>query len=160
MRGPWRQAPAIIAQSLDPDVWSYLEGGGRVLYVVGPGAVGADLAGLRFFALPAAESWRMAAGAAWARPSRLAPAPVAPDLGWEVESIFPHLVIDRESIQPQDEVLAGWLEGWIANIGALALSRRVGAGRLIATTFRFEDPYGLDPVATLLLNRLLALLAE
>jgi len=56
-------------------------------------------------------------------------------------------------------VLAGWLEGWLANAGALALLRSEGEGWLLATTFRFEDVYGVDPAATLLLNRLVELLA-
>ena len=33
-------------------------------------------------------------------------------------------------------------------------------GRLLVTTFRFEETYGLDPVATLLLNRLAEIALE
>jgi hypothetical protein len=68
-------------------------------------------------------------------------------------------VIDAACFRPDDEVLAGWLEGWLANVGAQAHLRSEGQGRLLATTFRFEDAYGVDPVATLLLNRLVELLA-
>ena len=59
-----------------------------------------------------------------------------------------------------DETLVGWIEGWLANPGAFALRRAEGRGQLVATTFRFEDAYGVDPVATLLLNRLIGLLLE
>jgi hypothetical protein len=38
------------------------------------------------------------------------------------------------------------------------VSRQIGGGRLLATTFRFDDSYGLEPVATLLLNQLVQLL--
>jgi hypothetical protein len=155
-RGPWRQAPAVVATQLDEPLLAYLAGGGRVLYLAGATTAGAELAGLRFFRLPPGESWRMAAGAAWARTGRLAP--LTAEVGWEAEAIFPHQVVDAGSLAPGDEVLAGWLEGWLANPGALALVRAVGAGRLVATTFRFEDAYGVDPAATLLLNRLIRIL--
>jgi hypothetical protein len=158
MRGPWRDAPAVVASQLDPALWAYVVGGGRVLYLAGGTGGGADLAGLRLFPLPPGESWRMAAGAAWARPDRLPP--LTAEVGWEAEAVFPHQVVDASSLGPDDEVLAGWLEGWLANAGALALARPVGRGRLVATTFRFDDAYGLDPAATLLLNRLIGLLLD
>jgi hypothetical protein len=61
-------------------------------------------------------------------------------------------------VQADDEQLAGWFEGWLANAGVFALRRRLGRGHLLATTFRFADTYGLEPVATLLLNRLVEIL--
>lgn len=155
-RGAWREAPVVVATTLDEPVWSYLRGGGRVLYLAGTPP---ECSGLRTFPLPAGESWRMAAGAAWADVARLAPAPLDQGLGHESAGFFPHQVIDAACFRPGDEVLAGWLEGWLANAGALALLRSEGEGWLLATTFRFEDVYGLDPAATLLLNRLVELLA-
>jgi hypothetical protein len=159
-RGFSADLPLAITSRLDPPLWAYLETGGRVLYLASRSAEGAELAGLRFFQLPAGESWRMASGAAWARADRLAPPPVSPELGWEVSDIFPYQAIDAESLRPGDEQLAGWFEGWLANAGAFAVLRTVGTGRLLATTFRFEAAYGLDPVATLLLNRLVELVLE
>lgn len=162
-RVPWREAPVVLTTTLDEPVWSHLRAGGRVLYLAGPFGPSAgpptESSGLRLFPLPPGESWRMAAGAAWADPARLAPAPLYCELGYESAAFFPHQVIDAASFRPGDEVLAGWLEGWLANTGALALLRAEGQGRLLATTFRFEDAYGLDPVATLLFNRLVAILA-
>ncbi|HEY3111906.1 MAG TPA: hypothetical protein VGL23_24340, partial [Chloroflexota bacterium] len=158
MRGPWRDAPAVVAAQLDRALLAYAEAGGRVLYLAGGTGGGAELAGLSLFPLPPGESWRMAAGAAWARPDRLPP--LTAELGWEAEAIFPQRVIDAASLGPDDEVLAGWLEGWLANAGALALARPLGRGRLLATTFRFDDAYGVEPAATLLLNRLIRLLLD
>ena len=159
-RGFDRDVPLAIATRLDEMLWEYVEAGGRLLYLAGGSSEGADLAGLRFTGLSPAESWRMASGSAWARADRLAPAPVSRELGWEVADLFPVRVIEADCIRPGDEQLAGWFEGWLANAGSLALLRTVGAGRLLVTTFRFEDHYGLDPVATLLLYRLVHLLLE
>src|SRR5262249_11793004 len=145
------------ATVLDDAVRAYLQGGGRVLYLVGAPP---EWSGLRTFSLPPGESWRMAGGAAWVDVARLAPAPLDKALGHESAAFFPHQVIDAASFRDGDEVLAGWLEGWLAAAGALALVRQEGKGRLLATTFRFEDTYGADPVATLLFNRLVGILAE
>ncbi len=152
--------PLAIVVRLDEMTMSYLQDGGRVLYLAGDAGEGGALAGLRFTTLSAAESWRMAAGAAWARVERLAPAPLRRSLGWEAASIFPTLAIEAGCVHAGDEQLAGWFEGWLANAGVFALRRRVGRGQLLATTFRFADAYGLDPVATLLLNRLVEILRE
>ncbi|MCC6174877.1 MAG: hypothetical protein IT305_06205 [Chloroflexi bacterium] len=152
--------PLAITSRLDEALLEYVEAGGRVLYLAGTSSEGADLAGLRFDPLSPGESWRMAAGSAWARTDLLAPAPVLTDLGWEVADIFPSQTIDAGSVRPADTQLCGWFEGWLANAGSLALLRTLGRGRLLAATFRFEDRYGLDPVATLLLNRLASLLLE
>jgi hypothetical protein len=148
-RRPWREAPVVVATSLDGAVGEHLRGGGRVLHLCAGSA--------ESFPLPPGESWRMAAGAAWADVARLAPAPLYRELGYESQGIFPHHVL---LTRPGDDVLAGWLEGWLANTGAFALRRDEGAGRLLATSFRLEDGYGVDPVATLLLNRLVAILLE
>jgi hypothetical protein len=159
-RGFAREVPLTVVHRLDATTWEHLESGGRVLYLASGDSEGADLAGLQFKALSPGESWRMASGAAWARADLLAPAPILPELGWEVAEIFPAQTIDAASFRPGDVHLAGWFEGWLANTGSLALLRDVGRGRLLATTFRIEDRYGLDPVATLLLNRFLALLTD
>jgi hypothetical protein len=159
-RGFTPDLPIAIANRLDEQVWEYAVTGGRVLYLASTSSEGAALAGLRFNALRPAESWRMAAGAAWARADRLAPAPILAELGWEVAEIFPLQAIDAGVLRPGDEQLAGWFEGWLANPGVFMLARSVGRGRLLATTFRFEETYGLDPVPTTLLNRLVGILLE
>ena len=53
------------------------------------------------------------------------------------------------------DVLAGITYGWLNSNEALAAQARAGAGRLLITTFRFDD-YGRDPYATHLLDALIA----
>jgi hypothetical protein len=69
-------------------------------------------------------------------------------------------VILASSLQAGDVQLAGWFEGWAAYAGAFALGREIGAGRIVASTFRLGAAFGIDPVATALLHRPLDLLAE
>ncbi len=155
-----RQPAVVVTTTLTQQHWSILNDGSRLLYLPMNSGAGADLAGLRFNALPIGGSWSMASGVGWARVDRLAPAPCRPDLGWEVAPIFPWQAIDAASLQQGDEQLAGWFESWLANAGAFIALRTVGKGRLLVSTFRFEEAYGLDPVATLLFNRLVTLLRE
>jgi hypothetical protein len=150
-----QDVPCAITTSLDPSIVEYARRGGRVLFLAGEAAEGADLIDLRTLPLAPAESWRMASGIAWADATALAPAPIRPDLGWEAMGLFPRHLFDAASLNPADRQLAGWFEGWLANAGAFAIERQVGRGRVLATTFRFEEQYGLEPVATLLLHRLI-----
>lgn len=159
-RGFSAEVGLAIANRLDRQLWDYVQAGGRVLYLAGLSGDGAELAGLRFYGLPLGQSWRMASGAAWARADRLRPAPIQPELGWEVTDVFPHQAVAASALQPGDELLAGWFEGWLANGGSFAFRREVGAGQILVSTFRFDEAYGLDPVATLLLNRLVTILQE
>jgi hypothetical protein len=151
-------APLIIADRLDEQIWAALQSGTHVLYLASDGAEGGEIAGLQARTLSPGESWRMSAGVAWALADRLPPVPISAELGWETSNIFPVQVLKAASLAPGDEQLAGWFEGWLANPGAMIVLREVGRGRLLVSTFRFEHSYGRDPVATLLLNRLVRLL--
>jgi hypothetical protein len=50
--------------------------------------------------------------------------------------------------------LSGIFYGWINNNAALAVQMRAGTGKLLATTFRFDE-YGRDPYATHLLDAMI-----
>ncbi len=149
-----------ITSSYDEQTDEFVRQGGRALWLAESGGLAPNGLGLQFRGLPAGESWRMAGGSAWARSERLAPCPVLPDLGWEVADFFPTVAVDGACLRQEDEQIAGWFEGWLANPGVFALRRRHGQGQVLITTFRLADAYGRDPVATLLLNRLVAILRE
>lgn len=68
--------------------------------------------------------------------------------------IFPRHLFDAVTLGPADRQPAGWFEDWPANAGAFVVERPVGQGRVLAATFQFPRQYGLELVATLLLNRL------
>ncbi len=149
-----------ITSSYDDRTHALVRDGGRVLWLAEEGGLAPNGLELRFRGLPPGESWRMAGGSAWARADRLAPCPVLPDLGWEAANVFPSVAVDATCLREDDEQLAGWFEGWLANAGVFALSRRIGRGRVLVSTFRLADSYARDPVATLLLNRLVEILRE
>jgi hypothetical protein len=156
----WDPAATLaIVDRLDDSVLEFARGGGQVLYLAEEVLETPDPLGLRFFGLAADESWEMHTGFAWAADATLAPAPIRPDLGWECASFFPGRTIAADSLLSGDVQLAGWFEGWGAFAGAFAVGREIGAGRVLATTFRLERTFGVDLVATVLLDRFVDLLA-
>lgn len=80
-------------------------------------------------------------------------------LGFESEHVAPEYVIQGLAPERFEDVLSGITYGWLNNNCALALQLRVGPGRLIVTTFRF-DQYARDPFCTELLNSFLRYLSS
>jgi hypothetical protein len=92
----------------------------------------------------------------WVRdraPSPFASLAFSKVLGFESEHVVPKFIVQGVRGADYDDVLAGIFYGWLNNNAALAVQARVGQGRLVVTTFRFDE-YGRDPYATQLLDAL------
>jgi hypothetical protein len=147
-----------LSSLLDETVKAKLAQGGSVLLLVGgrealpPGGplqiaprAGSDLAGdwVNNF------NWVLSSSPLW---KPLSPAIDSSILGWEAAAVMPEYVID--GLQDPQDVLAGVFYGWLnVNRGYLADAHQ-GPGRMLVTTFRFQD-YGHDPFATMLLHQML-----
>ena len=152
--------PALmVTSSMDEEAHRFLRAGGRVLLLadskdavpanaplkVTPRA-GSDLDG----------NW--ISNFNWVRtdaPSPFARVAFTKILGFESERVVPRFVIEGVKGENYDDVLSGITYGWLNSNEALAVQARVGNGRVLATTFRFDD-YGQDPYATQLLDSLIA----
>ena len=149
----------LIASSLDGGVESHLRAGGRVLLLADSKE-----------ALPAGSSLKVTPRAGsdldgnwisnfnWVRtdaPSPFGSVAFTKILGFESERVVPRFVIEGVKGENYDDVLSGITYGWLNSNEALAVQARAGRGRLLATTFRFDD-YGRDPYATRLLDALVA----
>jgi hypothetical protein len=143
-----------LASRIDDDLEDLLQRGGRVLLLIDsedafpPGAnvnaksrAGTELDG-RWFS-----------NFNWIRSDRPPFRDVAFGriLGFESSSVVPRFVMQGVAPEDFDDVLAAATFGWIQKTSPLAIQMRVGEGRLLATTFRFDE-YGRDPYATNLLN--------
>ena len=78
-------------------------------------------------------------------------------LGWEASQTTPRYVITGKL--PSEDILSGIFYGWLNNNAALAVKANYGKGRILVTTFRF-DQYGSDPYATRLLHSLVSCLGD
>jgi hypothetical protein len=93
------------------------------------------------------------------RPLAFSRIPGGPLLDETFDRVLPmHVITGCNLLDFQARVHGGMVVGWIHKPAALAVERRYGKGRFVASTFRlFRDPPGIDPTATVLLDSLLAL---
>jgi len=78
-----------------------------------------------------------------------------PLLGFEGVATVPRFVIQGvPAAAYADDVPSGIFYGWLNHNGALAVQMKAGAGKMLATTYRFEE-YGRDPYATRLLDAMI-----
>ena len=85
--------------------------------------------------------------------------PGGPMLDLTFDRVVPRAVMtDLRPWEFDQRVAAGVVVGWIHRPAATILEKTFGSGRLVATTFRLtEDKPGLDPTATVLLDKLIEL---
>ena len=149
-----------ISSSLDDATTAKLNQGGHVLLLADSGA-----------ALPKANRWTIVPRAGsdlngdwvsnfnWALTSSPLWQPLTPViedsiLGWEAASVTPDFVISGLGEQDFAHVEAGVFYGWLNSNRAYLAELQQGSGRMLISTFRFEN-YGQDPFATMLLNQML-----
>ena len=156
---PLNRPTLIVASGLDAEVERQLRAGASVLLL----ADSKD-------ALPASFPLKVTPRAGsdldgnwisnfnWVRdraPSPFARVAFTKILGFESERAVPRFVIEGVRGADYGDVLSGITYGWLNSNEALAVQARAGRGRLLLTTFRFDD-YGRDPYATQLLDSLIA----
>lgn len=92
----------------------------------------------------------------WIRPDREPFSRVAFTriLGFESLCVAPEYVIEGIGPDMAEDVLSGITYGWLNRNCALAAQMRVGAGRILITTYRF-DKYRSDPYSTDLLDSMI-----
>jgi Glycosyl hydrolases family 2, TIM barrel domain/Glycosyl hydrolases family 2, sugar binding domain/Glycosyl hydrolases family 2 len=85
-----------------------------------------------------------------------------PLLDLSFDRVVPHHVMTGfRSWEFDGLVHAGVVVGWVHKPAALIAERKIGKGRLVATTFRLtEDPPGADPVAAALFDAIIAAAAQ
>jgi hypothetical protein len=148
-----------ISSSLDDATNQRLSHGGTVLLLAG--SRDAVPSGGSLSIVPRAGSelsgdwvnnfnWVLSSSPLW---KPLSPVIDSSILGWEAASVTPEFVI--AGLPDPQSVLAGVFYGWLNyNRGYLA-DLRQGPGRMLVTTFRFQN-YGHDPFATMLLHQVLS----
>jgi Glycosyl hydrolases family 2, sugar binding domain/Glycosyl hydrolases family 2 len=153
------RAPLLISSVVDEKVARHLRSGGRALILANTAS-----------ALPANAPFKITPRAGsdldgnwitnfnWVRdgaPSPFSRVAFTKILGFESERVVPRVVLQHVPAANYTDVLAGIFYGWLNENQALAVQMRVGAGRMLLTTFRFDE-YGRDPYATQLLDALIA----
>jgi hypothetical protein len=151
----------LVSTRHDEVVAAHLERGGQVLLLVT--AVDALPADGQIAIMPRSGTeldGRWFSNFNWIRTRRppFAEVDFGPILGFESAKVAPEYVLQGIRPEQYKDVLSGITYGWLNNNCALAVQARAGAGKLLVTTFRFEE-YGSDPYATHLLDSFIRYLA-
>lgn len=99
--------------------------------------------------LPERESWNLCAS--FISQTLFEGVDVVP--GWAFDGLYPHTY--TENVGTDDTVHVAYTEGWLANSGAISLTRSNGDNTLGICSLRLVDKYGEHPMATAVLDRLL-----
>jgi hypothetical protein len=151
------QHGAIVATRFDETLAAHLEDGGdAVLLVDSADAIPSGWTVQPKLRVGTELDGRWFSNYNWIRPQQPPFSEIAfrRILNFESREVAPRYILQGIAGQDFDEVLSGITYGWLNNNSALALQTRVGAGKLLITTYRFGK-YGKDPYATHLLNTLL-----
>jgi hypothetical protein len=155
---PLNRPTLVIARTLDDRVERHLRKGGRALILADTKEALPTSAALKVTPRAGSDldgNW--VTNFNWVRPDPPSPfnaVSFKTILGFESEHVVPRFVIQGIEGANYDDVLSGIFYGWLNNNAALAAQMKVGQGRLLLTTFRFEE-YGSDPYATHLLDSLI-----
>jgi hypothetical protein len=154
------EADAVIINQMTPELQTYVEKGGRVLFLAGDGpAKGAILPQLTLEARrgtgrdgdwASSFSWVKRGGAYAGLPGGLL-------IDHAFDRVIPDYVITglRDWEFPA-QVKAGMVVGWIHKPSALIAERQYGQGKVVVTTFRLTPENLLsDPTTTTLLDALI-----
>ncbi|AHG01687.1 beta-galactosidase (plasmid) [Halostagnicola larsenii XH-48] len=144
-------AVAIVSETNDA-VLEYAHDGGDVLLLADRDGTVADETVFEYHDLPEDESWNLVASLFYANDERLESI-LGPVPGWELDGQYPYMVA---AVGENDDVTLGYVEGWLANPSAAIATRRYGDGSVRVCTVRLVDAYGICPVATALVDELLA----
>ncbi|MEF8824824.1 MAG: sugar-binding domain-containing protein [Halapricum sp.] len=151
------RADVVITPRITEAIDSFAAGSGDVVQI--PESDGTMSAGgpFDFYQVPERESW-VGAASFFYQDSPLFAGISDRQLGWELEDMYPSAV--ATGLAADDDIHAGYVEGWLANWSSPLVTRPVGDGTVTALAFDVPGEYGDQPVATLLCYRLLEYLAE
>jgi hypothetical protein len=154
-----RSSDVMVASSWDA-VGKRIEGGGRAVVIATDddalpdgGAVSLD----RWDTDDDATGWFRSAGVGWLHPRLTDGLALGPRVDLAFLGITPQHRLRGYGPERRSDVLAGHYLGWIRDVTASIAAFRHGHGAGILCTFPLLDADGCDPVATALLDRLVAL---
>lgn len=153
------RASLAVTDRFTDEVDAFAAEGGAVVHVPGPDGHVGEGGPFAYHRVPERESWIEAASFLYQHSRLLADLCDSPRLGWAFEGLYPFTV--ATDLDPdEDEIHAGYVEGWLGNWGSPLVTRAYGRGSVTALTFRVRDRYADHPAATLIVDRLLSKLAS
>ena len=141
-----------VTTELTPELEAYAEAGGSVLFIPPAGGSTASAGPFEFRQLPRNNSWSSTASLFYHDSPLLDGLAAGRRLGWSFDGHYPYAVVT--DLHDDDQVHVGYLKGWFADDGSPLVTRPHGDGVITACTLRILDAPEDDPLATVLLRRL------
>lgn len=142
-----------LTDHITSDVEDYAAAGGTVVHIPGDDGRMRSDGPFTYHVLPESESWIGAASFFYQDSPLFDGLCAGHRLGWELEELYPYAV--ATDLDPDaDEIHAGYVEGWLANWGSPLVVRDHDRGKISALSLQIPLKYGVNPVATLVCNRL------
>jgi len=162
----------ILTNRLDQNVLQFVRQGGYAVFLAEEGEQLTHRDQFTFRHLPEGESWPRASSFNFVDVAWFEGVPLRPEMGWEVDELIPHYVLPftdykigggRRSIPlfgnpglaESGEVISGYFQGWIGQVGGSIVRKTYGLGSILVVTWRLLQSYGVHPIATQVLHKLL-----
>jgi hypothetical protein len=156
-------ADVAVVDTITDDVRSYLQKGGRVLWLDASSETSQTWLGKLAVAPRKGHSWQgdWASSMSWIRQDRMfKDIPTGGLVDFAFADLTPeHVIVGLKTRDFAADVHAGLFVGWVHHGVALVAERRLGAGRLLASTFRLRDRLHANPVAQIMLKDMIGHLA-
>ncbi|CAG7657010.1 glycoside hydrolase family 2 protein [Paenibacillus allorhizosphaerae] len=161
-----------VTDCLDKEIETFARQGGRVLFLAEKGDKLSASGPFTFRELPPGESWPRASSLNYVDPDFFRGIPLHREMGWEAGGLYPDYVLPfadykkvgvkrtvnmfgNPGIAEAGEVIAGYFQGWLGQNGGSIVRHPLGKGAVTVVTWKLLDLYGVDPIASLLLHRLI-----
>ena len=157
-------AEVMVVETLTDEVRWFIQQGGRVLWLAEHGDALQTYVGSLGIAQRRGRSWQgdWASSLSWLRTDRIfRDLPTGGLVDFAFADLTPESVI--VGMSPRDfasSVHAGLFVGWIHHAVALVAERSIDRGKLLISTFRLREHLGAHPVATIMLQDMIARLAD
>ena len=165
-----------VTDRLDKEILKFIHDGGKVVFLAEDGDHIDNKGQFTFRELPAGESWPRASSFNFVNTAKFSGVPLQPEMGWEVDRLIPDYVVPfsdykktasrrtinmygNSSLADSAEIVSGYFQGWIGQVGGSMVVQNIGKGTVSLTTWKLKETYGLHPIATQVFDKLVTNLA-
>jgi hypothetical protein len=168
------EAKVVITNHLDSSVQDFARNGGHVIFLAEEGDQLTNKGQFTFRHLPEGESWNRTSSFNFLDTNKFPNIPLRKEMGWEMAELIPNYIVPfsnydkiggttgrivymfgNSRLAEAVELVSGYFEGWIGQVGGSFFIQEVGKGNITLTTWQLIDHYGKHPIATQVLNKLI-----
>ncbi len=162
----------VITDNLDTSALEFVRNGGQAIFLAEKGDQLKAKGQYTFRELHRGESWPRASSMNYVDTDWFKDIPLNPEMGWEVAELIPDFVLPfsdykktgtkrtvhmfgNPGLAKEGVVISGYFQGWLGQNGGSIVLHPYGKGKVCIVTWKILEKYDKDPIATLVLNKLI-----